>query len=253
MERHTWQDDMVSVIMPAYNSEEYIRESIESVLVQTYSNWELLIVDDGSTDKTASIVQEYKDIRIHYLHQSNCGVAAARNHGIREARGRYVAFLDSDDLWLPDKLNRQLQFMKKKAIGFSYTWYCQFQETPVNCGAIVQTKSNVNYQELLKGNDIGCLTVMLDRQKYPLIEMPLVRHEDYVTWLNLLKQGDRAYSLPLDLARYRKQKTSLTGSKWRSMQWTWQVYRKTQKLSVITSVAYFVIYMIKGIQKHYLK
>ena len=252
MERHTWQDDMVSVIMPAYNSEEYIRESIESVLVQTYSNWELLIVDDGSTDKTASIVQEYKDIRIHYLHQSNCGVAAARNHGIREARGRYVAFLDSDDLWLPEKLARQLQFMKEQNIVFSYTWYRQFQETPANCSEVVQTYPSVCYQELLKGNDIGCLTVMLDRQTYPDIEMLTVRHEDYVTWLNLLKQGGMAYALPMDLARYRKLKTSLTGSKWRSMRWTWEVYRKAEQLSYFKSLHLMGCYIIKGISKHYL-
>lgn len=248
-----WQDDLVSIIMPAYNSSAFIADSIRSVLQQTYSKWELIIIDDCSSEPIAPIIQSFQDDRIHYIRLiQNSGVAAARNVGISKAKGRYIAFLDSDDIWLKNKLREQLQFMKTFHIGFSYTHYRQFKDKMCAPGKEIQTRDFVDYHNLLHGNDIACLTVMIDRKMFPHIEMPKVYHEDYVTWLNLLKQGQQAYSLHKDLARYRKTASSLTGSKWISMKWTWEVYRNTQCLSIIKSSYCFLFYAINGFYKHYI-
>lgn len=246
-----WQDDLVSIIMPAYNSSAFIADSIRSVLQQTYSKWELIIIDDCSSEPIAPIIQSFQDDRIHYIRLiQNSGVAAARNVGISKAKGRYIAFLDSDDIWLKNKLREQLQFMKTFHVGFSYTHYRQFKDKMCAPGKEIQTRDFVGYHNLLHGNDIACLTVMIDRQIFPRIEMPNVHHEDYVTWLNLLRQGWQAYSLHRDLARYRKTISSLTGSKWTSMKWTWEVYRNTQHLSIVQSVYCFLFYAIRGLRKH---
>ena len=252
MSERCWQDGLVSIIMPAYNSANFIEASITSVLNQTYGRWELLITDDGSSDRTEEIVRGQNDERIHYWKLSqNSGVAKARNCAIQRARGQYLAFLDSDDIWLPKKLAHQLHFMESGNLGFTYTYYRQFQGNPENCGALVLAKESVDYHELLKGNDIGCLTVMIDRYQIPIVEMPLARHEDYVTWLNLLRHGGRAYSVPEDLARYRKGSSALTSNKWRSMRWTWDVYRESQNLSILQALYYMSYYVLKGLKKHH--
>lgn len=243
--------------MPAYNSGEFISDSIASIQAQTHKEWELIIVDDASIDMTAEICQKYAaaDLRIRYLRQAhNMGVAEARNRAIRAAQGRYLAFLDSDDLWLTHKLESQLAFMRSNKYAFTYTEYRQFYEDPAIPGRLVCTRDCVDYHELLKGNDIGCLTVMIDRKKFPHIEMPRVRHEDYVTWLNLLHESDGcAYALHEDLARYRKSHNALTASKYRSFVWTWQVYRRVQKLSWMRSLYYLLHYVVRGIYKHHVK
>ena len=247
-------NELVSVIMPVYNGAATIGESIESVLTQTYHFWELIFIDDCSTDDTKKAIEQYKnkDVRIRYWRQSdNLGVAEARNIGIKMAGGRYIAFLDSDDLWLPEKLEHQLRFMQQNHYGFTYTEYRQFTDNPQNPGNIIKVRDYISYKELLKGNDIGCLTVMLDRQIFPHVKMPTKRHEDYITWLNLLKTGHRAYGIHEDLARYRKSPKSLTGNKFRSLKWTWDVYRKTQGLSRKHSIVNMCYYMFKGLKKHY--
>ena len=245
-------DELVSIIMPVHNGANTIGESIESVLKQTYEQWELIIIDDCSTDGTQMVVEGYSDKRIRYVSlQQNCGVANARNMGIRVAKGRYLAFLDSDDLWLPKKLMEQLAFMKQKRCGFSYTEYRQFVDKVDCMGHLIRIHDCVDYRTLLKGNEIGCLTVMLDRHIIPEIEMPSARHEDYITWLNLLRTGRKAYGLHKDLARYRKSAKSLTGNKWKSLRWTWDVYRVEQKISWCDAVKNICFYVIKGIKKHY--
>lgn len=244
------QDELISVIMPAYNSEKYIADSIISVLMQTYKNWELIIIDDGSKDATKNVIQRFQDKRIIYIYQKNEGVASARNNGISKANGRYIAFLDSDDLWLSNKLELQLNYMQNHNYGFTYTWYRQFHIEPDEVHKVVKTKQSVDYLELLKGNDIGCLTVMIDRHYIKNIFMPSSHHEDYVTWLNILRNGYKAHALAIDLARYRKTNNSLTGNKFKSLLWTWKVYRVTQKFSIIKSLYYLSYYLIQGIKKH---
>ena len=177
------QKPLISIIMPAYNSYETIQDSIQSACNQTYSRWELLVIDDCSTKDIQSIVIKFQDKRIHYIRLThNKGVANARNIGIAKAQGRYIAFLDSDDMWHPEKLSMQLAFMQKNHYAFTYTWYRQFTGDISQLGNLVKTKPVVDYKELLKGNDIGCLTVMIDREQIQDIHMPSQRHEDYITW-----------------------------------------------------------------------
>lgn len=248
----SYEVPLVSIIMPAYNSSKTIRDSIQSVCHQTYPNWELLIIDDCSEEDIESIAHEFKDQRIRYYRlPTNQGVAYARNKGISEAQGQYLAFLDSDDLWHPRKLFNQVSFMQKYHYAFTYTWYRQFSGDIHHLGNLVKTKTVVDYRELLKGNDIGCLTVMIDRSQVRDISMPSQRHEDYITWLNILKQGWTAYSLPLVLAAYRKEKGSLTSNKWKSLLWTWKVYRDSQHLSLFRSAICLFFYVYYGIRKHF--
>lgn len=244
--------ELISIIMPAYNSAQYIEQSIESVLKQSYKNWELIVVDDCSVDDTYKIVEKLclneERIKLFRLN-ANSGVAMARNFAINVSRGKYIAFLDSDDLWLPDKLEKQLKLMREKNAVISYTAYRQFSGEKL--GKLVFVPEQVTYKQLLKGNVMGCLTVMLDKERLGNLQMKKARHEDYILWLDILKQENIAYGLQEDLARYRKSETSLTSNKKRSALWTWQVYRQHQELSFFASVYYFIFYVCKGLLKHF--
>lgn len=246
-------NNMVSIIMPMYNAEKFIADSIESVIRQTYTDWELIIINDCSNDKSLDIVERYiqqdKRIKLSSL-KKNSGVAQARNKGIDSSCGRYISFLDSDDIWLEDKLEKQITFMQIKNIAFSYTQYRQFSNSVKNCGKLIDVYPKIDYQTLLKGNNIGCLSVMIDKTIINEIYMPSERHEDYICWLNILKKGFCAYGLKEDLARYRVSAESLSGNKFKSMMWTWTVYRKNQNLSLIKSCYYFCHYIINGLRKH---
>ena len=243
--------ELISIVMPAYNAAQYIEQSIESVLKQSYTNWELIIVDDCSIDDTYKIVEKLciteERIKLFRMNE-NSGVAMARNFAISMSRGKYIAFLDSDDLWLPDKLEKQLNLMREKKAVISYTAYRQFSMEKV--GNLVSVPEQVTYKQLLKGNVIGCLTVMLDKERIGNLQMKKARHEDYILWLDILKKGNIAYGLQEDLARYRKSETSLTSNKKRSALWTWQVYRQHQELSFFASIYYFIFYVCKGLLKH---
>jgi glycosyltransferase involved in cell wall biosynthesis len=244
----------VSVIMPAYNAEKYIMESISSVIKQTYPLWELLIIDDGSQDATREIVKRYmqQDQRIKLIEMNkNIGVAQARNCGIENAKGEYIAFLDSDDIWLPQKLEWQIAFMQENSIGFSYTQYRQFEKNVEKSGKLINVEECIDYKLLLRGNAIGCLTVMINRAYIPRIYMPSCKHEDYATWLNILRTGIFAYGLKKDLARYRKTKNSLSRNKFKSLLWTWNIYREIEGLNVYWSIYYVIVYALKGIKKHF--
>ncbi|WP_432748532.1 glycosyltransferase family 2 protein [Pectinatus frisingensis] len=238
--------------MPVYNNIKYIQESIDSVLSQTYINWELIIIDDASTMNIKVVLDDYLcDKRIKYIRlNKNSGVAVARNKGIALSKGRYIAFLDSDDLWLSNKLKLQLNFMQKKGVAFSYTQYRYFKEDDDSLYKIIPVIKSIGYRDLLRGNSIGCLTVMLDKKIITDIKFPRERHEDYILWLNILKQGIIAYGIPLDLARYRISNTSITSNKFKSLIWTWKVYYNNQKLSFLRSVYCLFCYIVKGIIKH---
>ena len=244
-------DDLVSIIMPAYNAEKYIEEAIESVLKQTYRNWELIIVNDCSIDATEQIVKKYQEqderIKFHSLTE-NQGVANARNTAIQNARGRYLAFLDSDDMWLPEKLEKQIGFMNNYV--FTYNQYRHFASRD-KVGKIVNIPLKLGYKEALKGNSMGCLTVCLDKSKIKPFIMPAQRHEDYIAWLNILKENEiAAYGLQRDLGRYRvDSKDSVSTNKLKSAVWTWKVYRDSQLLSVLKSVYYMCFYITSGIKK----
>ena len=249
-----YEDGLVSIITPAYNAAAYIAETIESVLVQTYLNWEMLIANDCSKDNTAEIVQSYakKDKRINLINlKQNSGTAIARNAAIQNAKDRYIAFLDSDDLWKEEKLQKQIEFMQQNGYAFTFTSYEHFKEIKENTQNQVQIPKSLNYNQALKGNQIGCLTVMLDRKHIQNIHFTTQRHEDYILWLNILKQGVTAHGIQESLALYRTGNSkSISGNKLQSALWTWKVYRESQKLSVVKSMYYMWFYVVNGLKKH---
>lgn len=246
------QQPLISVITPAYNSERFIGETISSVLQQTYTNWEMIIVDDCSTDNTREIVGEYtnSDPRIKlFVLEENSGSAVARNKAMDEAAGQYIAFLDSDDCWLPKKLEKQLQFMQEKDIAFSYTTYVRILEDGTRTNAISNTPESVNYDDLMKRCVIGCLTVMLDMDKIGNMRMVNIRtRQDYVFWLHITKKGFLAYGLPEVLAEYRLVDNSISSNKWKAAKRNWYVFREIEKQSLPKSIWYFAHYIVRSVR-----
>lgn len=236
----------VSVITPAFNAGRTIRQTIRSVQGQTFRYWEMIVVDDCSTDDTCAIIEESaaSDNRIRLLRQPvNGGAARARNAALKAGEGRYVAFLDSDDYWLPEKLEHQLAFMAAKDIALSYTLYRRFRDGSETLGPLVQLPRSLTYKDLLKNTAIACLTVMVDRERTGPIEFPVVRHEDYALWLRLLEQGFVAHGLMEDLARYRVSSVSVSGNKLKSAAWAWNIYRNVEKLNLPYASWCFVNYV----------
>jgi len=235
--------DLVSIIMPCYNMEHYVARSIASVQAQTYPRWELLVADDGSTDKSREIItklaQQDPRIRPVFL-EKNGGIAAARNAALERAAGRYLAFLDSDDLWEPEKLAVQLAFMEERDAAFTYSAYHRVDEnlTYLNTKKV---PAQLSYRELLQKNEIGCLSVVIDRQSTGDFQMPDMRHEDYATWLSLLRTtGLTAYGIQTPLARYVVRGGSTSRNKWRSMTWVYHIYTKQEGLPPATAALYLL-------------
>ena len=244
---------LVSVVIPMYNAQQFIKETLLSVINQTYTNIEIIVVDDMSKDKSATIVKDLsnKDDRIKYIYlKENKGVANARNIGIEAAQGRYIAFIDSDDLWKENKLERQIEFMLENKYVFTYTEYEFISENGESLNKIIPVEKQVNYKKLLSGNCIGCSTVIIDRNYIQKIYMENVKHEDYVTWLSILKTGYNAYGLNENLGYYRKLKNSLSGNKVQAAKWTWNIYRNVEKLPIHKSILYFSKYALKNVKKH---
>ena len=246
-------DNLVSVITPSFNSEKHIKECVQSVLNQTYLNWELIIVDDFSSDASKDAItclaEKNERIRPFFL-KKNVGAAEARNIAIREAKGRYVAFLDSDDVWNEEKLEKQILFMKEKNIAFSFTAYQIMSEDGKSFFNIVEAPKNMTYSSYLKNTIIGCLTVVIDLDKTGRIEMPNIRvSEDMALWLQLLKRGFDAYALNEVLSSYRATSDSLSANKVNASKFVWQVYRKVEKLSFIYSLWCFIHYIFNALKK----
>ena len=184
---------LVSIIMPSYNTAPYIRATIQSVLDQTYQNWELIIVDDCSTDNTDEVVAFIKDDRIRYFHnEKNSGAAVSRNSALREAKGRWIAFLDSDDLWMPEKLEKQISFMEKNGYSFSYTNYEEIDVEGNSTGVKVTGPKKVTKTGMFNYCWLGCLTVMYDRNVIGLIQIEdIKKNNDYAMWLKVCKKAGR--------------------------------------------------------------
>lgn len=242
-------NDLVSIIIPCYNSEKYIAETIYSTLIQTYSNFEVIIIDDNSTDSSLSIIYSYiqKDSRITLITLSNnLGVSNARNIGISAAKGQYIAFLDSDDLWLPKKLEMQIGFMKKNNYFFSFTAYEKVNKRNKTIGRI-GVPDKINYHSLLKANVIGCLTVVYDRTYFGPRFMNLkTKREDYVLWLELTKEINYAAGLNQILAQYRIHETQSSKNKFNMSIENWKIYINIEKLSYAKAIYYFTHYLIRG-------
>ena len=246
-------NELVSIITPSYNSEKYIFQTIESVLNQTYENWEMIIVDDASIDNSINIIESYtkKDNRIKLIKlKKNNGPAIARNVGIKNAKGRYIAFLDSDDLWLPTKLEKQINFMKKNDVGLCYSSYYLIDEKSNNIGKFNIPKEKVTYFELLKTCIIGNLTAIYDIEKVGKVFMENVGHEDYTLWLKILKKIHCAYGIKEPLAQYRIYYNSISSNKFRAAKWQWNIYRNIEKLNLFESLYYFMHYIWNGIKKY---
>lgn len=240
---------MFSIIMPAYNAERTISKSIESVLSQSFDQYELLIIDDCSTDNTIEIVKSYqlKDSRIVLLQNStNSGVAETRNKGISVAQYPYISFLDSDDYWSADKLESFYQYFQK---GYSvlYSFYTRFnEEATLN---LVKAPLEISYKDLLKGNCIGNLTGAYDSHKIGKVYQKNIRHEDYLMWLEILKKTDLAKCIPHNLAFYRVSNSSLSGNKLKSLSWTWNIYQKELNLGIIYSSYLMIHSVFKALSK----
>lgn len=246
-------NNKVSVITASYNAGRFISETIESVLNQTYENLELIIVDDCSTDNTEEIVKRYieKDSRVKfYKLEKNSGAAVVRNTALEKATGRFMAFLDSDDLWNKDKLEKQIKFMKDNNYGFSFTSYRLMYENGELKGKEVIAPQSMNYTQLLKNTIIGCLTVVIDKEIIGDFRMPLVRAgQDTATWLSILRKGHVAYGLNEVLASYRTVEGSISSNKIKALKRTWNTYRNLEKLSLVKSSYYFTCYTLNAIKK----
>ena len=248
--------DVVSIITPVYNAELFLEDTVKSVLEQTYQDWEMILIDDCSSDRSRDIISKLAliDDRIVPIYSEiNEGVAKSRNKGIEKAKGRYIAFLDSDDLWKPNKLEEQVKFMKSKDIEFSFTRYEFIDEDGNSFGKVISVPNKVTYNELLKYNCIGCLTVMLDIDKIGKIEMPTLKHEDFITWLSILKNDIDAYGINESLAFYRKRTGSISENKIKSATWTWNILRNVEHLNIIKALWCFMNYAFITTKKHYFK
>lgn len=247
------KQELVSVITANYNAEAFIQQAIDSVLAQQYEQWELLIVDDCSTDNSINIINTYveSDERIKLIKlEQNSGPAIARNRALAEAKGRYIAFLDSDDLWKEDKLVKQIAFMQAQNIPFSYTSYDLTNEDDEDKGEFL-VNGKVDYYSLLKTCDIGCLTAIYDTSVLGKVDMPIIlRRQDYGLWLRLLKKTPFAYALEDKLATYRLRKNSISSNKRKAAAYQWKIYREIEKLSLVKSSYHFVQYALNGLLKY---
>ena len=247
---------MVSIITPLYNSERFIPETINSVLAQTYQNWEMIIVDDCSNDNSVSIVKNYqlKDTRIKlFFLTENSGSAIARNKAIKESKGKIIAFLDSDDIWLPNKLERHVKFMIDKCASFSHTSYGFINEKGQRINKTFHVSNYpIGYSDLLKRAEISCLTAMYDAEKLGKRYMPnLRRKQDYGLWLSILKGGAKSIPLDEELAFYRQVKGSATNNKSKLIIKHIIFLYKHQNLGIFKTIYYFIWYALNGFKKYY--
>lgn len=244
---------LVSVIMPCYNMEKFISEAIMSVSQQTYPYWELLIVDDASTDGTVATVKKLadQDERIHFtVKTEHSGIADTRNLCIRLANGPFLAFLDADDVWHPEKLEKQVMFMTEKNVGFTYSAYDWIDEDGVSLNKCIHTIGNLDYEAYLRNTIIGCSTVMVNKTITGDVAVPNFRtSEDSATWLDILKKGHLAYAIEEPLVSYRIRKKSASSNKLKASSDLWKVYRKNEKLSFVKALYYFGCYAFNAIKK----
>ena len=238
--------ELVSIIMPTYNCARFIRESIDSVLAQTYTNWELIIVDDSSTDNTAEMIANFNDPRIHYLrNEQNEGAALTRNKALRAVKGRYIAFLDSDDLWHPDKLERQIAFMEQNGYAFTYHEYTEIDESSNPIGIYVSGKKHVRPFDMYCCCWPGCLSVVYDAKNIGLIQIPDIRkNNDSAMWLQAIRKAD-CYLLPENLAQYRRRTGSITPtSVWKKIGWHYILFRQGAGMNPVAATFWMIMNIV---------
>ncbi len=240
------QDNLISIVIPVYNAEKFIEETVESVVNQSYTDWELLLVNDASTDKSGEIIDKLaaSDSRIKAFHIEGGGAAVARNTGTANATGRYLTFLDADDLWEKDKLEKELLFLKEKESAFVFTGYEFADESGKGTGKIVRVPENLSYKQALKNTTIFTSTVMFDMKKTgrDLLYMPQIKSEDTALWWKILRMGYVANGLDENLVKYRRSAKTLSSNKLEAIRRVWNLYRRSEGLSVFKSGYYFVFW-----------
>ena len=230
--------DLVSIITPTYNCGHFIEETIRSVLSQTYTNWEMIIVDDCSTDDTRQIVEQFADdsrIKYHCL-EHNSGAAVARNTALRIAKGRWIAFLDSDDIWLPEKLEKQIKFMEDNGYAFSYHKYDEIDEIGKPLGKLLSGPKHISRLGMISYCWPGCLTVMYDAEKIGLIQIAdIKKNNDYAMWLRVSRKAS-CHLLPDLLAQYRKRQGSISNTNYTSLiKWHYRLFKDTESYSCFSA------------------
>ena len=244
-------NNLVSIIMPSFNTGIFIKETINSVLKQTYTNWEIIIVDDCSTDNTDEVVASFKDERIKYIkNEKNSGAAVSRNRALREAKGKWIAFLDSDDIWLPEKLEKQIAFMENNGYDFSYTSYCQIDEQSIESGVTVTGPKKITKTGMYNYCYPGCLTVMYNAEKVGLIQIEdIKKNNDYAMWLKVCKKAD-CYLLEETLAKYRKRSGSISNHSYTKLiKWHYILFRDGMGLSAPASAFFTAENLFFGVIK----
>tara|TARA_B100000787_G_scaffold156130_1_gene132048 strand:- start:30 stop:794 length:765 start_codon:yes stop_codon:yes gene_type:complete len=245
--------DLVSIITPAFRASSFIGETIKSVIAQTYPNWEMLIAEDCSPDDTREVIHQWTliDPRIKLVAMDhNGGPALARNAALELAEGRWIAFLDSDDLWLPDKLERTIDYAKAHQAVLVFTGFRRISADGSSTGRYVDVPRTLSYHQLLGNTAIATSTVVLDRNVVGEVRMKKVYYDDFDCWLQILKRGTLAHGLGEDLMRYRVMNQSVSRNKRRSALHVWRAYRDLEKLNLPLSLWYFSRYAIRGLLKY---
>lgn len=249
--------DLVSIIVPVYNAEKFILQTVKCVEAQTYKNWELLLVVDSCTDDTVQVLTEYltqqgqRKVRM-ILQEKNGGAAKARNRGLSEARGRWIAYLDADDLWVPEKLERTLRFIKEKDAGFVFTGYEFADENGVGTGKVVRVPESLSYSQALKNTTIFTSTVMFDTEKIgkEKLNMPMIKSEDTALWWRVLRQEKcLAYGLDENLVKYRRSGKTLSSNKVEAVRRIWNLYRQAEGLGVLRSLWNCMFWAVRAVKR----
>lgn len=252
MERNNEQD-LVSIIIPVYNASKFLNDTLNTILNQTYTNFEALFVNDCSSDNSADIILNCNDERVKLINnEKNSGAAVSRNNGIKNAKGRFICFLDSDDLWEANKLEEQVKFMKENNSIFSYTSYEFADENGKPNGKKVYVPESITYKQALKNTTIWTSTVMFDMEKLTKenIYMPDVRRgQDTATWWKVLKIIDHADGLNKVLSYYRRSSNSLSANKIKALKRTWNLYRKVEHLNIVYSLYNFIWYCFNAVKR----
>jgi teichuronic acid biosynthesis glycosyltransferase TuaG len=253
MER-TYTEGLVSVIMPIYNAEKYLSDTLNSIFSQDYKDIEIVLVDDCSKDNSANIIMEYQKEHpqiVYYLQEKNMGAGAARNKALELAKGQYVAFLDSDDIWLPDKINRQIELMKKTDSPFSYTAIEMMDEKGETIKGKRKIKETCDYKYLLHNTIIATSSVVIDRTVLGDFRMPLRRGgQDYATWLMLLRGGAVARGINETLVRYRVASGSLSSNKFKSIKQVWEIQTQDEKINKFSAFFHVMCFGFNALKKY---
>lgn len=255
------KEGLISIIVPVYNAAPFLKETLQSIIEQTYTNWELILVDDASTDGSPEVLKAWiqsqtckmitKKIKL-ILKYKNEGPAAARNCGIRRSEGRYLVFLDADDFWDKQKLEKQYRFMSGHGYAFTFTGYEFVTKTGTRTAKQVLVPEKLTYKKALGNTTISTITVMLDRKQIPekLLIMPNdCKREDTATWWRILKHGFEAYGLNEILSFYRRYPGSHSSNKLKAVAGTWQMYRKQEKLPAGITLYYFILNLVRAVKR----